>query len=63
MLPEDILVRRLLRRLVLADLLRADTSYEREGRYINAPDWPWLMAGSIVAVFFLVFALVAYHVS
>lgn len=40
-----------------------DSPYERDGRYINAPVWPWLTAGSVLAALFLVFVLVAYHFS
>jgi hypothetical protein len=39
---------------------KANTSYERDGPYINAPNWPWLVAGWIVAALFVVCALVAY---
>jgi hypothetical protein len=52
-----------LRRLALADPPATDTPYERDGRYINAPVWPWLTAGSILATLFLVFVLIESYFS
>ena len=37
--------------------------YERDGRYINAPVWPWLIAGSMLAALFVLFVLLEYYFS
>jgi hypothetical protein len=41
----------------------ADRTYEGDGPYVNAPDWPWLVTGWTVAALFVVCALVAYSLS
>lgn len=60
---ERIEARDWLQRPMLADVPGTNTPYERDGRYINAPTWPWLTAGSVLAALFLVFVLVEYYFS
>jgi hypothetical protein len=60
---ETIEKRHWLQLLVLADVPAANPPYERDGRYINAPVWPWFTAGTVFAALFLVFVLIEYYFS
>jgi len=49
-----------LRRALVGELPAEAPTSELQGRYINAPAWPWFVAGWIVGALFVLLFLVAW---
>ena len=58
-LDEAIVRLRHVRRALMGEPAAGIPPYEIRGRYINAPSWPWFVAGWVFGVLFVLVLLVA----
>lgn len=48
-----------LRRSIAGDVYQRKGAFERRGRHIESPEWPWFMAGTSVGVLIVLLLLLA----